>query len=123
MMGLFEILSPDFHHADDRGELVQLVQKGFVQVNVLRTYKGVCRGGHYHRLAREAFYVVEGSVEVALSYEGETGKRIFHEGEFFLIPPGIVHSLFFPEECVMVAMYDRCVVGEDGRKDIYSVED
>ena len=121
-MELYEILSPDFRHADERGELVQLVQDGFVQVNVLKTKRNVSRGGHYHKLAQEAFYVISGSVEVTLSHDRRKGTRVFREGEFFLIPPLHTHSLYFPEDCVMVAMYDRRIIGEDGRKDIYPME-
>ncbi len=131
-MELFEKLSPNFRHIDERGELVQLVQDGFIQMNVLKTHKGVCRGGHYHSHVKEAFYVIEGCVEVTLSLnivansmrnqqplKLNENKHLFYKGDFFLIPPGVLHSLFFPEDCIMVALYDKCVIGKDGEKDIH----
>ena len=39
-----------------------------------------------------------------------------------MISPYTVHSMEFPEHCVMVQLYDRCVEREDGTKDIYTVE-
>lgn len=123
-MELFKLLDVDFKHQDERGELVQLVHQGFSQVNVLKTAKGVQRGGHYHKTVREAFYVVSGSVEVSFQsvQDNIVCKKLFSEGDFFLIPPWVAHSMSFPEFCIMVAMYDKSVVAADGTKDIYSME-
>ena len=42
---MIEKRNVDFSFADSRGELIQIVHDGFKQVNVLRSYKGVMRGG------------------------------------------------------------------------------
>ena len=47
-------------------------------------------------------------------------SAVFHAGDFFSIGPYVSHSMFFPEDCVMVQMYDRPVEQPDGKKDIYS---
>ena len=39
---------------------------------------------------------------------------------FFEISPNIIHSMDFIEDCIMVAMYDKCVEKSDGTKDIYT---
>lgn len=101
---------------------MQLVHEGYQQVNVLKTNKGVFRGGHYHKISREVFFVISGCVEVeayVVDCPQSKQRYLFKRGEFFEILPNTVHSMNFPEDCVMVAMYDICVEKEDGSKDIY----
>jgi WxcM-like, C-terminal. len=119
-MSLYQLREVDFQHKDSRGSLVQLVHAGFQQVNVLRTNKGVTRGGHYHKICREAFFVISGSVEVELHCREQRERATFRASDFFSIGPGVVHSMFFPEDCVMVQLYDVPVEQADGEKDIYA---
>jgi mannose-6-phosphate isomerase-like protein (cupin superfamily) len=118
-MSLYERLTVDFEHADDRGKLVQLLHDGYKQVNVLRTNKGVTRGGHYHKICREAFFIISGSVEVSFKNRDQLECVTFQADDFFRIDPYVVHSMFFLEDCVMVQMYDVPVEQQDGTKDIY----
>lgn len=118
---LYEILTPDFSFSDARGTLAQLVHDGWQQVNVLFTKKGVARGGHYHQKTREAFYVVSGSVQVKLWQGEQKAEHLFQAGDFFSIVPNSAHSLEFPEDCVLIALYDQPVVRQDGSKDIIPV--
>ena len=118
-MELVRVLHTDFEFADERGTLTQLVHEGYRQINVLTTKRGVTRGGHFHRICREAFYVISGSVEVTLKTSERTETAVFHKGDFFAVEPYISHSMFFPEDCVMVQMYDPPVEQPDGGKDIY----
>lgn len=123
MDNLINTLSVDFSFEDARGSLVQLVHEGYQQINVLKTNKGVFRGGHYHKISREAFFVISGCVEVAVyavNCSENEQKYLFKQGDFFEVVPNTVHSMDFPEDCVMVAMYDICVEKTDGSKDIYS---
>ncbi len=119
MSELYELLTPDLEFKDERGKLVQLIHQGYEQVNVLVSCADASRGGHYHKHSREAFYVVDGSVAVTFAKGREKAERTFHTGEFFLICPEVVHSMFFPEDCTLVALYDKCVEQADGEKDIY----
>ena len=118
-MELVRVLHTDFEFADERGTLTQLVHEGFRQINVLTTKRGVTRGGHFHRVCREAFYLISGAVEVTLKTPERTETAVFHKGDFFAVEPDISHSMFFPEDCVMVQMYDPPVEQPDGGKDIY----
>lgn len=118
-MAFYRILTPDFEHADERGKLSQLTHGGYEQINVLSSKKGVTRGGHYHRISREAFFVADGSVEVTFTRDGETETATFKKNAFFEIPPLVSHSMFFPEDCILVALYDIPVERDDGTKDIY----
>ena len=123
-MSLYDLKKIDFSFEDSRGCLTQLVHEGYDQINVLKTNAGVLRGGHYHKISEEAFYVVSGSVEVELKRSTETEKEKvnFKKGDFFEIHPNTVHSMFFPEDCLMVQMYDKPVEQADGSKDIYPEE-
>lgn len=119
---MYQLLTPDFIFVDNRGTLVQLVHGGYTQVNIITTNQGVLRGNHYHKLCREAFYVVSGCVKVTLIADGQRQETLFKYGEFFEIPPMVLHEMFYPEDCVMVALYDRPVENEQGEKDIYVPE-
>lgn len=114
----YRLLEPEFSHKDERGSLLQLVSKGYSQVNVLSSKRGVTRGGHYHKVCHEAFYVVSGTVRVTLEKDGAVETADFTEGSFFEIEPYTAHEMYFLEDCVMVALYDKPVETEDG-KDIF----
>ena len=116
---LYTKLDSDFEHFDDRGNLVQLVHDGFKQINVLETRQGVMRGGHYHKICHEAFYVIRGCVKVSLKQDGINEEVLFSQHDFFAIAPGVIHSMYFPEDCLMVQMYDIPVEIGNGKKDIY----
>lgn len=118
-MGMIDKLEVDFDFHDERGSLTQLVHSGYSQINVLISKKGVSRGGHFHKESIECFYVVSGSVIVNAKMHNNEEQLHFSKGDFFRIAPNIIHSMYFPEDCVLVAMYDKCVEHEDGSKDIY----
>ena len=119
---MIEIINTDFEYADQRGKLVKLVHNGYEQVNLLRSNKGVIRGGHYHKVAYEAFYIVEGSVLVKCRKGEEVNQWNFLKGDFFKIEPFVIHEMHFPEDCLMVQMYSVPVEQKDGSKDIFAAE-
>lgn len=119
-MKLFEILEADFEFEDNRGKLTQLIHEGFSQVNVLHSKSGVIRGQHFHKIAKEAFYVIEGEVRVSFSLGEKKEDKSFKTGDFFMVYPFVKHSMFFPVDCTMVQMYDIPVEDAHGNKDIYS---
>lgn len=124
MMRLFSNRTIDFQFVDERGRLSQLVHDGFKQVNVLESKKGVQRGAHYHKQIFEAFYIVYGSVEVTFKNKmNEQQIVIFKKGDFFEIPPLVLHNMFFLEDCLMVQMYDNPVENSNGEKDIFTEDD
>ena len=117
---MLTILTPDFQFEDDRGKLVQLAHEGYEQINVLISRKGAFRGGHYHKVSYESFYVISGSVEIQVERDGSKMTRLLRDGDFFCIEPFVVHSMSFPENCTLIALYDKCIKSTDGTKDIYS---
>ena len=118
-MSMIEEKTVDFAFVDWRGSLTQLCHEGYNQVNVLFTRKGVERGGHYHKQSIECFYVISGEVQKTAKRDGEVEIYTFQEGAFFQVNPYVIHSMYFPEDCTMVAMYDQCVEQSDGTKDIF----
>lgn len=116
---IVKILSPEFLHTDERGSLTQLVSRGYSQVNILVSNPGVTRGGHYHKLCREAFYIIEGSVRLMAEKDGKFRQHTFCRGDFFEIYPGTAHEMYFPERCIMAILYD-CPVETETGKDIYA---
>ena len=119
---LYQRLTPDFIFSDDRGTLTQLVHTGYTQINVVTSKAGILRGSHYHKQSTEAFYVISGTVDVTLSREGKEEKATFQSGDFFQIEPYIVHSMFYPEDAILVALYDMPVELKNGEKDIFTAE-
>ena len=117
---MIEKLTPEFTHTDERGKLVQLASCGYSQVNVLYSKAGSQRGSHYHMANNEAFYVASGSVEVDTSNGKVRRRDSFSTGSFFRIVPHVKHSLCFPEDCVLVALYDKGIELDSGGKDICS---
>ena len=113
---MLKILKTDFHFADERGTIEQLIHDGYRQINVITSRKGVVRGNHYHKLNEEAFYIISGALKLTV------GTRVytFCQGDFFGIEPYDMHSFEFLEDTVLVSMYSSGVELKDGSKDIYS---
>lgn len=117
---LVTILKPDFKFDDQRGSLVQLVHKGYKQFNVVTTHAGVFRGGHYHKLNREAFYVISGEFQLLLDKDGIHEEYTFKTGDMFEIEPYVLHGFNYVQESTLAAMYDIGVELPDGGLDSYT---
>ena len=104
---LVTFLKEDFKFCDDRGELIQLVHNGYRQINYITAKKGCLRGGHYHKLNTEAFFVISGSFTLEVFKLGSQEKKIYEikPGDFFCIHPEVTHSFSFTEDTQMISMY------------------
>ena len=122
---LINILEPNFHFEDMRGSLTQLVRKGYSQFNVVSSVAGSLRGGHYHELNLEAFYIIYGMLELEVWKKDDNNREryIFSTGDMFEIPPNVVHSFYYKSESLLVSMYSKGVELSDGSKDIISSEE
>lgn len=116
---MIKILEPNFKHEDERGTLVQLVREGYKQINVISSQANTFRGGHYHKINIEAFYVIYGKFDVELIKDDETSKYTFQTGDMFLIEPNVLHNFYYLEDTLLVGMYDKGVELGDGKMDIY----
>lgn len=117
---MIDILNPDFKFEDERGTLTQLVRRGYSQFNVVTSRAGVFRGGHYHKLNTEAYYVIKGRCKVTARRGEETEERIFKQGDFFRIGPYIMHDFDYLEDSILVTMYSLGVELDDNKKDSYT---
>jgi dTDP-4-dehydrorhamnose 3,5-epimerase-like enzyme len=115
---VIEILKPNFEFADERGQLTQLVRSGYSQINVVRSKGGAVRGGHCHKLNKEAFYIIEGTLELTLRKDGFEEKYQFKNGDMFVIDELVFHDFHFLSDTVLVGMYNIGVELENGEKDI-----
>jgi spore coat polysaccharide synthesis len=116
---LINILKPDFIFNDDRGTLVQLVHEGYSQMNVVTSKKGVFRGGHYHKINREVFYIISGHFKFTAEKDGIVEEYDFKDGDMFEVLPYVIHSFDYLEDTTLVAMYDKGVELVDGGMDSY----
>lgn len=119
---LVTILKPDFKYDDQRGSLVQLVHEEYKQFNVVTTHAGVFRGGHYHKINKEAFYVITGKFQLILDRDGIHEEYTFGAGDMFEIEPYVLHGFNYIEESTLVAMYNIGVELADGGMDSYTLE-
>ncbi|MDE7312830.1 MAG: cupin domain-containing protein [Eubacterium sp.] len=119
---LIERMKADFEYKDERGTLTQLVRRGYSQVNVVMSKGGVFRGGHYHRLNTEAYYVIQGSCRVTAYRDREKETEIYRAGDFFRIGPYITHDFDYLEDSILVTMYSLGAELEDGRMDSFIME-
>lgn len=119
MSEMISFIEPDFSFEDERGFLFQLCKEGWQQVNVSKSVSGMFRGGHYHKSTREAFFIVEGSLDAMLEKNTKQENYSFKKGNFFVIEPFVILSFNFTSDTLMVALYDIAVEKADGSKDIY----
>lgn len=117
---LYRLKQPDFVHEDDRGVLKQLIHSGYKQINVIFSKEGTCRGGHYHKINDEAFYIISGSGEIIMNREDHPEKYTFKQGSYFEVLANVRHSFRFFEDTILVSMYSNGVELPDGGKDIYT---
>jgi dTDP-4-dehydrorhamnose 3,5-epimerase-like enzyme len=115
---MVEILCPDFEHIDDRGKLTQLCRDGYKQINVVESKAGSFRGGHYHKLNHETFFVVKGEFELTAQKDGKSEIYRFKEGDMFSVPPYVIHEFFYISDTILIGLYDRGVELENGEMDI-----
>lgn len=117
---LIENLKTDFEHTDERGTLTQLVRRGYSQVNVITSKGGVSRGGHYHKLNTEAFYIIKGKCKVVARKDGEEESFEFGAGDFFRIMPYAFHDFYYIEDTTLVSMYSLGVELDNGSMDSFT---
>lgn len=116
---LINYIKPDFIHRDERGGLYQLVSKGYNQVNYIFSKADMVRGGHFHKVNKEIFFVIRGSFRLMLEIGAEKEEYMMKTGDFFEIDKGIKHTFEYLEDTELISMYDIGVELENGEKDIY----
>jgi dTDP-4-dehydrorhamnose 3,5-epimerase-like enzyme len=104
-------LSYYMDYKDSRGSFQGLINQGnWKEVNLVRSYAGEMRGGHFHKKTREVIFLVRGEAEVELkdvrnSEQGE--KFILQQGEGVEIEPYILHTIKYLQESEQVALLNQ----------------
>ncbi len=117
---LLKRISPDFIFDNECGRLVQLVREGWNQVNVITSVAGSRRGGHYHKINKEGFYVINGSFKLVLEEGHVKEEYVLKAGDMFIIEPYQKHYFEYVQDTILVSMYDKGVELSCNRKDIYT---
>ena len=117
---MIEILKPDFEFNDDRGKLMQLLHGEIAQVNYVESNPSSLRGGHYHKLNKETFFMIDGEVTVTVKKDGKEETYTFKSGDMFSIDKNVIHSFDYKKHTTLIVTYDKGVELPDGEKDIYS---
>ncbi|RLA02812.1 MAG: hypothetical protein DRQ47_06280 [Gammaproteobacteria bacterium] len=105
-------------NTDDRGSLVELFREEWlgadvapIQWNYVSSKPNVLRGIHVHHTHYDYLYMAEGTMQLALV---ESRRKSTHFGRTALIelsanlpvgiiiPPGVAHGFYFPEEAVLI---------------------
>lgn len=116
---LIRYLKPDFVNEDDRGTLYQLVSKGYNQVNFIFSKANTVRGGHFHKINNEAFFVISGSFKIILEDGICREEYLISAGDFFEIGKNIKHTFEYLQDTEIISLYDNGVELENNEKDIY----
>lgn len=119
---MIEILKPDFEFNDERGRLMQLTHGNCAQVNYVESKPSSLRGGHFHKINRETFYIIKGEVEVTVKKDGKKETYLFRSGDMFAIDKNVIHYFDYKKESSLIVVYDKGVELPDGTKDIYPEE-
>lgn len=119
---MLEILKPDFEFNDERGRLMQLMHGSCAQVNFVESKPSSLRGGHYHKLNREMFFIIDGEVEVTVKKDEKKETYLFSGGDMFAIDKNVIHYFDYKKESSLIVVYDKGVELPDGTKDIYPEE-
>lgn len=119
---MIEILKPDFEFNDERGKLMQLIHGDCAQVNFVESKPSSLRGGHFHKLNREIFFIIDGEVEVTVMKDGKKETHRFRSGDMFAINKNVIHYFDYKKASSLIVVYDKGVELPDGTKDIYPEE-
>lgn len=120
-MSLVEIKKTDFEFEDERGLICQISHGEIAQVNYVFSKQGAVRGKfHYHKRAKEQFYVISGKLKLEVFKGDMREEYVFTTGNVFLIPPLVRHNFIYLEDTLLVSTYDRCVETGENEKDIFN---
>lgn len=114
-----DLISPYLYVEDDRGRILGIIQgKQWKEINYIESKKGAQRGGHYHKVTTEGFFIIEGKIEVSLQRIGDNQKKdyIVESNDYFIIEPEILHTFKIMEDSKWINMLSQAMV--DGAKDI-----
>lgn len=93
--------------ADERGEIIPLVDRDMKSAVLITSKKGTVRANHYHKTDWHYCYVIKGVIEYHHRPHGtdETPEvLIFREGDMFYTGPDMDHAMHFLEDTVFLTL-------------------
>lgn len=107
-------------HQDERGFIYSVIHNGeWREINYVESQKGSVRGGHYHKVTIECFFVIKGAIDVSIE-NLKTGKREEFKVKaknVFVIEPFEVHRFQILEDSAWINILSRSM--DDHNKDMF----
>lgn len=94
-------------HNDERGVFRGIINTGtWEEANFISTHAGEVRGGHYHKLTKELFYIISGRISILISDLSGNEINTFEvsEGSIFQVEPYEVHTFTCIEDSSWINM-------------------
>lgn len=101
------IVPLDQSFADERGEIMPLVDLPMKSAVLITSKKGSVRANHYHGTDWHFCYVISGSIEYyhrPHGSEGDPEMLVIQAGQQFFTPPMVDHAMVFPEDTVFLTL-------------------
>lgn len=88
-----------FVNCDERGDITGIINTGeWREINIINSNAGSRRGAHYHKIAMELFYIIQGEIDVTI-HRVEDGVMVglierltVYGGDTFIIFPYVNHT-------------------------------
>lgn len=93
-------------HTDDRGVIVDILNKPISHVGYITFAKGAVRAKHYHTVSVQYDYILSGKIKLTTCLPDGSDKKenILTEGMSSEIAPGVVHMYTALEDSAMIDM-------------------
>lgn len=101
-----QLCAPEFVHADSRRTLKQLLTEDIKQINHYEAKKGSILGDHFHKITREFFYIIKGTI-----YYNKL--KIINKNNLFVVEPGENHCIECLTEVQMMSFLTKAYTKED----------
>lgn len=103
-MSLITIKTLEPVHADDRGFILDILNKPVSHIGLITFREGVVRAKHYHIESVQYDYIISGTLKlvVCLPDGSQKEEHILEAGMTTEIPPGVVHAYKALEDSMML---------------------
>ncbi|MEK7591581.1 MAG: cupin domain-containing protein [Patescibacteria group bacterium] len=115
-------------HADDRGEIIDLLntQEPLGHIGMITFTENAVRANHYHKKSMQYDYVVSGRLELITKGVDEpmtaTKRHILEPGDLAIIPINVIHAYRALQPTVIIDMTTRSREGGGYENDTFRVE-
>jgi len=93
--------------ADERGEILPLVDLSFKSAVLITSKLGTVRANHFHKTDWHFCYIISGAIEYYHRPHGSNAHPemvLVRKGQLFFTPPLVDHSMVFLEDTVFLTL-------------------